>query len=382
MMAIGVVALAVGIAACGPISLTTAPWSQPQAVIQSALFGNRNVTFDQPPVISVAEGRIQSVTVSGPEGQRVGGKVIDGGSGWQIDTADLDFGTKYSVSATAVDLRGQPTSADATFRTFVPDKQLAATTNLVPGETYGVAMPIMMTFDAPVSRKAQIERRLLVTTNTKAPLEGSWNWDSDTAVTYRPRQFWPADTTVTLDADIKGVDAGHQTYATENKTETFKIGDSFIMYQDSAKYRMTVKRNGKRVRVIPTSTGRSGYETRSGIKPIMTKEYHTIADSATIGIPPGSPDYYKLDLYYAMRVTWSGEYVHSAPWSVGSQGNANVSHGCINVGPDNAAWLYNQAHVGDPLIVKNTGVPQDLGNGWTMWNESWTQWKQGSALNA
>ncbi len=60
----------------------------------------------------------------------------------------------------------------------------------------------------------------------------------------------------------------------------------------------------------------------------------------------------RLTVEYAVRVTWGGVYVHSAPWSVGSQGYANVSHGCINLSPDNAAWYFDTVSIGDPIIVQ------------------------------
>jgi lipoprotein-anchoring transpeptidase ErfK/SrfK len=75
-------------------------------------------------------------------------------------------------------------------------------------------------------------------------------------------------------------------------------------------------------------------------------------DSRTIGIPLSDPEGYKLTVYNAVRVTWGGVYVHAAPWSVASQGKANVSHGCINLSPDNAAWYYNTVNIGDPIIVQ------------------------------
>lgn len=376
----GSAAVALGVAACGPsISMISAPWSESQAVIESALFGEKNVTFDEPPVITVENGRIESVTVNGPKGQEVGGKLVDGGAAWQLDTSDLSFGTKYSIAATAVDLRGKETSATNTFRTFVPEKELIATTNLTNGDSYGVGMPIIVTFNLPVKNKADIEQRLIVR-NDGQPIEGAWSWESDTEVAFRPKEYWPANTKVTFDADIKGVNAGDQIYALANKNERFKIGDSLIITQDSAAHKITVKRNGKVVRTMPSSSGRPGYETRSGNKLIMSKEPYVVMDAATLGVSPGDPDYYRLDVYNAMRITWSGEYIHSAPWSVGSQGYSNVSHGCVNVSPDNASWFMEHAHVGDPVIVKNSGVGQDLGNGWTMWEESWNQWKKGSAL--
>ncbi len=382
-MAAVVTVAAVGIAGCGPsLSMITAPWSEPQAVVKSKLFGKKNVNFDNVPVVKAVDGQIQQVTVVGPDGERVGGELTRGGSAWQIDTSDLDFGTEYTVSVVAVDMRGNPTTAVDSFRTFVPENELVATTNIDSGTSYGVGMPLIVTFNSPVANKAAIEERLNVDTNTPEPIVGAWNWESDTQVTYRPKKYWPANTKVQLNADIKGVNAGNDFYALDNKRQKFSIGRKLVMIQDSASKQMKVRKNGKTVRVMPSSSGKPGYETRSGDKVIMSKEQHVVMDAASLGVSKDDPEYYRLDVYWAMRITWSGEYVHSAPWSVGSQGNANVSHGCINLGPSNATWLFNQAKIGDPVEVKNTGRTQDLGNGWTMWEESWDEWKAGSALEA
>ncbi len=382
-MAAVVTVAAVGIAGCGPsLSMITAPWSEPQAVVKSKLFGKKNVNFDNVPVVKAVDGQIQQVTVVGPDGERVGGELTRGGSAWQIDTSDLDFGTEYTVSVVAVDMRGNPTTAVDSFRTFVPENELVATTNIDSGTSYGVGMPLIVTFNSPVANKAAIEERLNVDTNTPEPIVGAWNWENDTQVTYRPKKYWPANTKVQLNADIKGVNAGNDFYALDNKRQKFSIGRKLVMIQDSASKQMKVRKNGKTVRVMPSSSGKPGYETRSGDKVIMSKEQHVVMDAASLGVSKDDPEYYRLDVYWAMRITWSGEYVHSAPWSVGSQGNANVSHGCINLGPSNATWLFNQAKIGDPVEVKNTGRTQDLGNGWTMWEESWDEWKAGSALEA
>jgi hypothetical protein len=70
-------------------------------------------------------------------------------------------------------------------------------------------------------------------------------------------------------------------------------------------------------------------------------------DAATLGISKNDPEYYRLDVEYAMRVTYSGEFLHAAPWSAGSQGVANVSHGCVGMATENAAWLFDITKRGD-----------------------------------
>ena len=380
---ISVVALAatgaLALSACGPsLNLVTAPWSESQAVISSTVFDGDDITFDEEPMISVEGGRINSVVVKAAKsGDRVGGSVAEGGSAWKVDTSDLEFGTKYRVTASAVDLRGKETVSKESFTTFTPEKQIEVTTNVWDGSTYGVGMPITVSFSEPVANRAEIERRLDVSTDAKSKVAGRWSWDSDTFVSYRPKEYWPANTKVSLNADIKGVHAGGGAYAMENTTRDFSIGSANIMKVDAASHYMSFKRNGKVINTMPVSTGKPGYATRSGIKVLMSKERNIIF---TADLAESDPEYYKIPIAIAMRLTWSGEYIHSAPWSVGSQGNSNVSHGCVNVSPGNAEWIMQNSNVGDIVEVVNSGRVQDLGNGITVWNESWSDWKSDSAI--
>ena len=146
---------------------------------------------------------------------------------------------------------------------------------------------------------------------------------------------------------------------------------------------MTVSVNGADVKTIPITGGKAGFETRSGTKVIMEKFQQLRMDANTIGIEPGDPNYYDIpDVKFAMRETNSGEFLHAAPWSVGSQGKANVSHGCIGMSTANAQWLFGIAKVGDPVVVTGTNRGLEAGNGWTDWNVSYDKWKSGSALAA
>lgn len=83
----------------------------------------------------------------------------------------------------------------------------------------------------------------------------------------------------------------------------------------------------------------------------MEKDRTIIFDSRTIGIPLDDPEGYYLTGEFAERLTSGGVFVHSAPWSVGQQGNSNVSHGCINLAPADAEWYYDNVSVGDPVTT-------------------------------
>ena len=180
---------------------------------------------------------------------------------------------------------------------------------------------------------------------------------------------------------LSGVDAGGGVWGTTDRTVRFRVGDSVISTVSVPGHRMVVRRNGKVVREMPASMGRPKYPSTNGIHTVLTKERSRIMDSATLpDIPP--EEAYRLEVFWAVRISNTGEFIHSAPWSVGAQGSANVSHGCVNLSPANATWFFGLAKRGD--VVKVTGSPRRAGNteGLIEWNRSWAEWKSGSALPA
>jgi hypothetical protein len=137
---------------------------------------------------------------------------------------------------------------------------------------------------------------------------------------------------------------------------------------------MSVFKNDKLIRKVPVSLGKPSTPTSSGKMVIMEKFDQTVFDTT------GSADPYVVTVQDAQRLTWGGEFIHSAPWSVGAQGSMNVSHGCTNVSPTDARWLMQISHIGDLVEFTGTEVKLDPGNGWTAWNESWGEYIKGSAL--
>ena len=143
---------------------------------------------------------------------------------------------------------------------------------------------------------------------------------------------------------------------------------------------LTVRRNGQVVKTMPISMGKNSTPTPNGTYTIGDRYRELIMDSSTYGVPSNSPEGYRLEVDWATQMSYSGVYVHSAPWSVGSQGSENVSHGCLNVSPENAQWFYNNTKRGDVVEVRGTvgsvlsGV-EGLGD----WNIPWSQWKAGNA---
>jgi lipoprotein-anchoring transpeptidase ErfK/SrfK len=201
-------------------------------------------------------------------------------------------------------------------------------------------------------------------------------------VHWRPKKFWQAGTKVTVKANIGGVPAGNGIYGQLDRQENFTIGRAQVLKVNTRTDEMSVVRNGKTIRTIPVTTGKQPeYTTRSGIKVIVEKDRRHDMNSETIGIDPNSADGYNLKgVEYAMRLTYSGEFLHAAPWSVASQGHANVSHGCTGMSTANAGWLYSNSLIGDPVIYTGTSRQMTLTNGLGDWNESFAEYAKGSAL--
>jgi lipoprotein-anchoring transpeptidase ErfK/SrfK len=260
---------------------------------------------------------------------------------------------------------------EQTYPSFVPTQ----------GQTVGVGMPAIIRFDVPVTDRAAIERHLSVV--SRPAQVGAFHWISDQEVHWRPRAYWKPGTDVTVKADIGGVPAGNGIYGQKDRQTSFHVGRSLVSKVNMDTDQMRVFENGTLIRTIPITTGQQPkFTTRSGVKVIVEKFRHKRMNSETIGIDPNSADGYDLDdVEYAMRVTYSGEFIHAAPWSVASQGNSNVSHGCTGMSTDNAAWLYNRSLVGDVVEYTGTDRGTDLTNGFGDWNASFGDYRAGSALS-
>lgn len=374
---IGAAATAMLAAGCGPtlIARSQAP-EQSSVSMQVLPAAERKAPVNQPIVIVAEDGSLADVAVQGPKGLLKGSYNAERNT-WTSKAQTLDFGTTYKVQATATNANGQPTTLDRTIKTLNPQTLVTiSSVSVADGTQVGVGMPVRVTFSAPVKNKRAVEEQLQVRTST--PVEGAWAWESDTVVVFRPKKYWPENTKVQVDMPLKGVKTGPGAYGDDNSEITYRTGDSMISTYNAATHTLTVKKNGKVIKTFPATSGKPGFETRQGIKVISEKLDFVVMDAATGGTSEDDPEYYRLDVNWAMRITNSGEFVHAAPWSVGSQGYSNVSHGCVGLSTDNAYWLFQNSEVGDVVVVKNTGREQDLGNGITEWNVAWKDWLKDS----
>lgn len=367
---------AVAISACAPAASlefnTVQPSEQSRATIAAQPTGAKRIDPSQRIIVTASDGQLADVVVTGPQGRLLKGDLSADGTVWTAKRPTLAFGTTYTVEATAIDPRGVPTTHTDEFKTLEPKDFFTGRVSPGEGTTVGVGMPITVSFDREIKNKEDVERALVVYTPT--PLEGAWSWNSPTSVEFRPKDYWPGNIDVTVGLNLKGVQGAKGVYGGGNKETTFHIGPSMITKINAQTYQAKVFRDGEKVRTIPVTTGKLGFETRSGIKVIVSKERTRVMDAATGGTEESDPEYYRIEVEYAMRVTYSGEFVHAAPWSVGSQGYANVSHGCMGMSTSNAQWLYDLTTVGDIVEVTGTNNPQNLGNGITVWNETWDEW--------
>jgi lipoprotein-anchoring transpeptidase ErfK/SrfK len=338
------------------------------------------VSVDTLVEVAADNGTLRRVQLAAGK-QKVAGDVSKDGSTWTAGER-LEPGTSYRLTGVAADDDGLTREIDRTFRT-VPltlDQQTYPSIAPVAGETVGVGMPVIVNFDIAVTDRAEIEKHLSVETSPAQP--GTWHWISDNEVHWRPKTYWKPGTDVTVNADINGVDAGNGIYGQEDRTTSFEIGDALVMKVDVAAHNMRVLRNGELLRTIPISAGKPGFTTRSGIKVIIEKFRYKDMDAATTGISEGDAEYYNIsNVEYAQRVTYSGEFLHAAPWSVASQGAENVSHGCVGMSTEDAAWLYSMTKRGDVVDVVGSDRPMESTNGYGDWNVSWADYQAGSALD-
>ncbi len=316
--------------------------------------------------VTVSGGTITGVSATA-SGVPVEGRLRAGGTAWHSTWA-LQTDTRYTVRATAADDMGRTVTERSTFRTLAPSRTFSTTIFEGYRKTYGVGMPIILTFSSPITNKRAVERSLEI--QTSRHVVGAWYWDGDQTLYFRPRTYWRPHTGVRFVGHLDGVEGSPHVYGVHTLTQRFLIGRSLIAVADTQAHHVKIYRDKHLFATWPMSAGRPGDDTPNGTYLTMAKT------NPEEMVGPG----YDIEVPWSVRFTASGNFMHDAYWSVGEQGFANVSHGCVNLSPENARTYYNLAVLGDPVTITGSPRAGTWGNGWTVWFLSWSDLLDGSAL--
>jgi lipoprotein-anchoring transpeptidase ErfK/SrfK len=383
------VATAAGCSSSGKAD-DAAGWVEPAANIEPAVAapvrlsvtpanGDTDVLPVKPIVVSAADGKLQSVTVTAGKA-KIDGAMQDDGT-WR-SSEDLAYGKKYTVTVTAADSAGTTSTEATTFTTLKPENVARVTFQangmlaLKEGKTYGAGQPVIVAFSRAVNKNAA-EKAIEIT--TLPAVKGKFFWKDDKTVHWRPAKYWAAGTTIKVSVTMYGVKLGKTTYGAKNASTHFRIGRQLIAISDNRTHLTKVYIDGKLVRTMKSSLGKGGgttgangerisYWTAGGPHVVLGKKRKHTMSSASYGVTdPKDPNYYVSEnIEFCTRISYSGEYLHAAPWNR-SLGRANLSHGCINLTTADAKWVYNNFLVGDIVDVKNTPRELPIWNGLGDW---------------
>jgi lipoprotein-anchoring transpeptidase ErfK/SrfK len=338
--------------------------------------GAVGVAVDSPVTVSADNGVLASVEMVNENGGSVDGQLSPDGVHWS--TAErLGYNRNYTLTAKARGLGGIATK-QLSFQTHSPQNLTMAYPRPSDGEVVGVGQTVAVQFDEIIANRQAAEKAIRVTTDP--PVEGAFYWLNNREVRWRPEHFWKPGTSVNVEVNSYGVDLGDGVFGQDNAHTHFTIGDEVIATADDNTKIVTVRVNGNVVKTMPTSMGKDSTPTASGTYILGVRFAHMIMDSSTYGVPANSPNGYRTEVDFATQMSYSGVFVHSAPWSVGAQGHTNTSHGCLNVSPSNAQWFFENTKRGDVVEVLNTvGPPLSGTEGLGDWNIPWDQWHAGNA---
>ncbi len=338
--------------------------------------GAVGVSVDSPVAVSAEFGVLGAVSMVNEDGQAVEGELSEDGLTWE--TAEpLGYNKRYTLTAQSLGLGGA-TSRQMTFETHSPENLTMPYVLPNDGEVVGVGQPVAVRFDENIPNRIAAERA--ITVKTSPPVDGAFYWLSNREVRWRPAEYWKPGTTVDVAVNTYGVDLGDGLFGQDNVSTRFTIGDAVITTVDDSTKTLTVRRNGEVIKSMPVSMGKNSTPTNNGVYIVGDRRAEMVMDSSTYGVPVNSPNGYRTEVDWATQISYSGIYVHAAPWSVGSQGYSNVSHGCINVSTSNGQWFYDNSKRGDVVEIVNTvGSTLPGTDGLGDWNVPWDQWEAGNA---
>ncbi|MCW2528428.1 MAG: L,D-transpeptidase [Pseudonocardiales bacterium] len=245
------------------------------------------------------------------------------------------------------------------------------------GDVRGVGMPIIAFFDVAPTDAKGFNAATKVTVNG-APVVGNWYFEPTSHANaaleahWRPQTFWPAHSKIRMDLPVENLSAGAGLRFANSLTLDFSTGVAYVGTIDSGTHLMTVTADGAAFGTFPVSLGAPNTPTALGTKVIMEKG---------LDISMTGPGYSDPHVQFTQRLTYGGEYLHSAPWNVANIGHRSTSNGCTNLLPADAERLYNTFEIGDVFIYPNTDGPaMTIGAGYGDWNVDWATWQTGGAL--
>ena len=369
-----------GAAQPSPSATPTAPPVRFEANVDD---GAKQVQVDTLVAVKAKQGTLSKVKVSyswtdsrgATKTGDLSGTLDQSKTSWKA-TERLEPSGDYTVRMTGKNASGETRTDRSSFTTQALSLSQQTYASLTPldGSKVGVGMPAVVKFDVPVTDRASIEKNLHVTSSPAQA--GSWHWYGNREVHWRPKTYWKPGSKVSVQADINGVSAGNGIYGQKSASTHFSVGRSMVVTVNLKSDVATVAKDGKKVRTIGVSGGKSGWQTRSGVKLIMSKEYNKKMTNEMIG----AKEHYDLTVAYAMRITNSGEFLHSAPWNAAAFGRRNASHGCVGMSTADADWLMRNSMIGDPVVTTGSDRGIEPGNGFSDWNASFKEYAKGSAL--
>lgn len=329
---------------------------------------------------TVTSGSLRDVALTDADGDSVQGAPSPDGRTWTV-TEPLGYDTTYRWSGSWAREDGTVAPLTGQFGTVDPARTARATMNIADGATVGVGAPVVITFDRALTDRAKADVERVLTVATSTPVEGAWAWLPDSAegsrVHYRPKTYWPARTTVSVNAPIYGLDLGRAGYPAKDLSSTFTVGRSQIVKADARSHRIVVVRDGQVVQTADASYGMESDPrrvTRSGTHVVMNKSRKVLMTNRDYG-------YVDLPQYWAVRISNNGEYIHANPASTSAQGNSNITHGCVNLSTADARAYFDTAVFGDPVEVTGTSETLSAADGDLYdWAVTWADWKAMSAL--
>jgi lipoprotein-anchoring transpeptidase ErfK/SrfK len=346
------------------------------------------------PAVAVVDGKITGVTLTDDWGETVEGAVADNGTTWS-PTRRLNFARTYTMTVNSKSNGGVPLSRTTTFSTLVPDNYVHPYIEVQggfapnPDVRYGVATLVQAHFDEAITDKVLAEKNMIV--RTEPPVQGSWNWISDTVAQWRPERYYQPGTKINVDINVFGLKLGEGLYGQTDAHATINIGAAHLAVANDITKQVSVFDNGRLVRTMPTSMGRGGttivagktfhWWTPPGIYTVLDKGEVVTMNSLTYGIPVGTADSYNRKIGWATRISTDGVYLHELNDTLWAQGNTNLSHGCLNLNTENAKWYFDFVQPGDPVEVRYTGGPPLTVADGGSWSVPWKDWVKGSAFS-